>query len=121
MADAGRQQPKVLTRQITRTIDLNYLLYLPAAYDADPAKRWPLILFLHGAGERGSDVAMVKKHGIAKIVEQRADFPFIAVSPQCPANQWWTPEPLGLLLDEIEASYRVDPSRIYVTGLSMGG
>ena len=47
-------------------------------------KKWPLMLFLHGSGERGTDLNKVKKHGPPKIVEQKPDFPFIVVSPQCP-------------------------------------
>jgi predicted peptidase len=82
-----------------------------------------MILFLHGRGERGDDVEMIKKHGISKVVEQRKDFPFITVSPQCPEDTMWPLEieALNALLDEIVARYAVDPDRIYLTGLSMGG
>lgn len=56
------------------TVRLNYLLHLPREYGADPAKEWPLILFLHGIGDRGEDLEPLKKHGIPKIVEQRDGF-----------------------------------------------
>jgi predicted peptidase len=109
--------------KITRQLD--YLLYLPKDYGIDEAgaKLWPLILFLHGMGERGSDLELVKINGIAKIVDQHADFPFITVSPQCPITSWWAFETEGLkaLLDSILAKYAVDPARVYLTGLSMGG
>ena len=78
---------------------------------------------MHGAGERGDDIEVVKKHGPPKLVDAGEDIQAIIVSPQCPTGEWWNNkvEALAALLDEIEASYRVDPDRIYVTGLSMGG
>jgi len=109
--------------QIVKRVRLNYLLFLPKDYGAESKRKWPLILFLHGAGERGDDLELVKKHGIPKIVEQRKDFPFIAVSPQCPKFLWWTAEAdtLNALLDNLVATYAVDTDHIYLTGLSMGG
>src|SRR5438067_11719457 len=113
------QQAKVLEKTIT--VKTDYLLFLPEGYSKDTDKKWPLMLFLHGAGERGSDVNKVKVHGPPKIVEKRKDFPFIVVSPQCPADSWWRAFELLSLLDEIQKDYRVDPDRVYLTGLSMGG
>jgi predicted peptidase len=80
-----------------------------------------LLLFLHGAGERGADLKGVRRHGPPKLIEQGQEFPFIVVSPQCPDGEWWRAEVLAALLDEIERRYRVDSRRIYATGLSMGG
>lgn len=98
---------------------LNYLLYLPPGYDkAD--KSFPLILFLHGAGETGNDLNLVKKHGPPKIVAKKKDFPFIVVSPQAPVRGW-KPKQLLALLDDVESKYKVDKDRVYLTGLSMGG
>ncbi len=99
------------------------LLFLPKDYGADQQQKWPLILFLHGAGERGDNLERVKVNGIPKIVEQQKDFPFIAVSPQCSQYSWWPVEleALNALLDEIVIKYAVDTKRIYLTGLSMGG
>jgi predicted peptidase len=99
--------------------ELHYLLYLPADYAE--REKCPLILFLHGAGERGDDLEKVKVHGPPKLVEQRADVPAIVVSPQCPRDRIWSPTQLSLLLDKCEETLKVDPDRIYVTGLSMGG
>jgi len=115
------QQPHQFETQTTRR--LGYLLHLPPGYDDDPNHKWPLILFLHGIGERGDDLELVKKHGIARVVEEQPDFPFIAVSPQCPPTSWWVSkmESLTALLDHILATYAVDPRRVYLTGLSMGG
>ena len=79
------------------------------------------MLFLHGAGERGNDLNLVKKHGPPRLVEEGKSFPFVIVSPQCPENHWWEPVALTGLLDEIVEKYKIDKDRIYVTGLSMGG
>jgi predicted peptidase len=98
---------------------MNYLLYLPKDYEQQES--WPLLLFLHGAGERGDDINLVKKHGPPKLIEAGKEFPFIVVSPQCPRGRWWETFELAALLDEIEEQYKVDKDRVYVTGLSMGG
>src|SRR5208282_2717785 len=105
----------------TESADLDYLLFLPKGYEAKGEKRWPLILFLHGAGERGTDVWKVATHGPPKNVATHADFPFIVVSPQCPENQTWSREVLLGLLDDVAATCAVDTNRVYLTGLSMGG
>jgi predicted peptidase len=112
-----RQQPALLETQVAVT--LNYLLYLPPEYDKQES--WPLMLFLHGAGERGDDLELVKVHGPPKLIAAGQDFPFIVVSPQCPKDLHWEPIELVALLDNIEHTYKVDPDRVYVTGLSMGG
>jgi predicted peptidase len=106
---------------ITKEIPLNYLLYLPKDYEASGSNRWPLILFLHGAGERGADLGVVAKHGPPKLVAQGREFPFIIVSPQCPLGRNWEDDALIALLDSVMAKYRVDTARVYLTGLSMGG
>jgi predicted peptidase len=114
---ADAQQKAHLDRMHRVTMD--YLLYLPKDYkDKDS---WPLMLFLHGAGERGSDLELVKTHGPPKLIEQGKEFPFIVVSPQCATRRFWQPLELSALLDEICEEYHVDQDRIYVTGLSMGG
>jgi predicted peptidase len=101
---------------------LEYLLYLPEDY-GKVKKDWPVMLFLHGAGERGSDINKVKVHGPPKLVEQGQDLPFIVVSPQCPEGKWWPQytEQLMALLDETCDRFDADQQRIYCTGLSMGG
>ena len=99
--------------------ELHHWLYLPVNYSEK--KKCPLILFLHGAGERGDDLDKVKVHGPPKLVEQRSDCPAIVVSPQCPNERIWSPTQLSLLLDKCMETLKVDPDRVYVTGLSMGG
>jgi predicted peptidase len=113
------QEAKHFETKITVNAKLDYLLFLPKGYE-DSKKDWPLMLFLHGSGESGSDVSKVKVHGPPKIVESKPDFPFILVSPQSP-GRGWNPDTLSALLDEIQAKYRVDKDRVYLTGLSMGG
>ena len=119
---SSSQHSKTFEKTISKDLSCNYLLFLPEGYEAQD-KEWPLILFLHGAGERGNDLTKVKVHGPPKIVEKQKDFPFIVVSPQCPEGQWWTDnlDMLINLLDEIIARYNVDKDRVYLTGLSMGG
>ncbi len=102
---------------------LKYHLFLPDDYGREPAKQWPLIVNLHGRGERGEDLSRVKIHGYNKIVAPRPGFPFIMVSPLCPDSTNWNDHLTSLsgLMDELIAAYTVDTTRIYLTGLSMGG
>ena len=118
---AGAQRPETFEKQVTVTRKANYLLYLPKRYGEDPQKKWPVILFLHGSGERGADINLVKLHGPPKVIEQGRELPFVVVSPQCPEGKWWDPDVVVALLDEVVAKYNVDADRIYLTGLSMGG
>ncbi|MFC1806574.1 prolyl oligopeptidase family serine peptidase [Planctomycetota bacterium] len=114
------QHRRAFERTIQRAVGCRYLLFVPES-DGQGGRRWPLILFLHGAGERGDDLELVKKHGPPKIVEQRPDFPFVVVSPQCSAGETWSVDVLTALLDEVTSEDPVDISRVYLTGLSMGG
>jgi predicted peptidase len=108
-------------QKISVTMRADYLQFLPKGYDANEGKRWPLILFLHGAGERGTDVWKTAVHGPTKYIEKHPEFPFILVSPICPSGSKWSDDLLLGILDAITAKYAVDTNRIYVTGLSMGG
>jgi predicted peptidase len=118
---SGVQIPMSFTATVTKTNHLDYLLYLPKNYYADHETRFPLVLFLHGAGERGTNLAVVAKHGPPKLVAAGREFPFILASPQCPEGQVWDDDALLSLVDTLQAQLRVDARRIYVTGLSMGG
>ncbi len=109
---------------IMQTVRLNYLLYLPETYGENPRQKWPLILYLHGRGERGAVVEMLKKHPLPKLLAEQTDFPFIVVSPQRSTDAlWWSDliDPLNTLLDQVQEIYAVDSERIYLTGISMGG
>lgn len=115
------QTGQSFSASITRTVSLNYLLYLPPDYEAHDS--WPLILFLHGRGERGDNLELVKKHGLPKKLDSGESLPFVIISPQCPAGSYWTEEldALNALLDDVLANLKVDAHRVYLTGLSMGG
>ena len=117
MAQTQSEKEAVIIHKTT----LNYLLWLPSEYKKDKKKTYPLLIFLHGSGERGDTLDLVKKHGPPSFVESKPDFPFITVSPQCPLNQWWNVEDLQQMLEQLLKIYRVDTRRIYLTGLSMGG
>ena len=99
---------------------LPHLTFVPRQYSATGGQ-WPLMLFLHGAGERGSDLRKLRKYGPPRIVENDADFPFILIAPQCPAGTYWKTSPLLDLLDDAAQRFRVDSDRVIVTGVSMGG
>jgi predicted peptidase len=121
----ARQSPQSFKAEIKKTIKAQYLLYLPMGY-AESKNQWPLMLFLHGAGERGDDLEKVKIHGPPKLIAKEGrEFPFVIVSPQCPEDGWWSSETqiemLDALLNHIVHRYRIDQDRICVTGLSMGG
>lgn len=118
----GVQVARTFDARVQVTVPLRHWLYLPPGYEAN-GDAWPLLLFLHGAGERGGDLERVKAHGPPMRIARGDSLPFIVVSPQCCDGRfgWWDPEALAALLDDIAASYRVDLDRVYVTGLSMGG
>jgi len=117
----AQQNAVTFEKKQTGTDKLNYLLSLPEGYKNDSTKKWPLVVFLHGSGERGSDLEKVKLHGPPMLVENGKKFPFILISPQCPDDSWWSYEPLTELIEDAETRYQVDPKRIILTGLSMGG
>ncbi|MFJ2155361.1 prolyl oligopeptidase family serine peptidase [Streptomyces sp. NPDC087856] len=103
--------------------NLPYAVHVPSGYQDDPSKRWPLVLFLHGASERGEDPSMLTVHGPVKQAAQGVDLPFVMIAPQCPAYSTWSCELDGLcaLIDAVSGEYRIDEDRVYCTGLSMGG
>jgi pimeloyl-ACP methyl ester carboxylesterase len=101
--------------------ETDYLLSLPDGYQNDTSKRWPLMIFLHGSGESGNDLEKVKANGPPKLVAAGKKFPFIIVSPQAHLPEGWEPDNLYHLLLYTKQTYRVDETRIYLTGLSMGG
>jgi len=112
-----------------RDVKIRYLLFTPKDYKPD-GKPWPLLLFLHGLGESSdTDINRAKIHGPASMVDSRPDFPFVVVTPQCsPPGEGmqkiikaWKADQLIQLVDHIAKNLNIDDSRVYVTGLSMGG
>ncbi len=114
-----KQIEKKMTTNFEQKVSLNYLLALPKDYEKK--EKWPLLMFLHGSGERGDNLELLKKHGPPRLIEEGKEFPFIVISPQCPSGIRWKTNALVALIDEIIKNYNVDENRIYVTGLSMGG
>lgn len=105
-----------------------YYQYLPPSYADEEAGPHPLLVFLHGSGERGDGVrqlSRVRRHGPPRVIhagEWPADRPFIVLSPQLDsAAAAWPVEGIDAFIDHAVQTYRVDPTRIYLTGLSLGG
>ncbi len=118
-----RLQAQLLQKTITKQLKLSYYLYFPPGYAPEGTEPWPLLFFLHGAGERGQDIKLVERHGLIRLVKEGREFPFIIAAPLCPENTTWDRnlESLDHLFQEIVQNHPVDQSRIYLTGLSMGG
>jgi predicted peptidase len=106
----------------TRSVKVRYFLSVPnGPTHRRLSKEWPLILFLHGSGERGEDLKKVAKHGPPKLALRDPDFPFMVLAPQCPRTQLWSPDIILALLDHVLEEHPADPYCVYLTGLSMGG
>jgi pimeloyl-ACP methyl ester carboxylesterase len=100
----------------------SYLPNLPGDYDTDTLKKWPLIIFLHGGSQRGTNLRRLYDTGIPDQVYRGRDFPFIIISPLCPLHlRWSTDDWFPTFYRDITARYRIDTTRIYLTGLSLGG
>ena len=100
-------------------LSYKYLLYVPKT--KPESGKFPLMLFLHGSGERGNDLKLVKKNGPLSFLDDTSDFPFVVVSPQCTECEFWSPQSLLTLLNHIEKQLPIDKESEYITGLSMGG
>ena len=99
--------------------DLRAVVHAPTG--EVPAEGWPVLLFLHGSGERGDDLSRVCAWGPPAMVERGEAVPFLVVSPLCAAGRAWEVSPLLALLDAVGARYAVDARGVCVTGISMGG
>ncbi len=112
------QQMKTATASVSQ-----YLAYVPKGYNAQPSTKWPLIIFLHGQGEKGDNLNIVKNTALPRMAANAANnFQFLLISPQLKYSSGnWMAGDLDKLLIEVKAKYNVDPERIIVTGLSLGG
>jgi predicted peptidase len=117
------QHPQSFQRDVTVRAAGQLLLYLPAGFEPHGQTRYPLLVFLHGSGESGHDLERVKVNGPPKLLASRPDFPFIVASPQATNSvlRGFDPVMLDAMLDELLARLPIDPDRVYLTGLSMGG
>ena len=109
-----------LKKKLGQVDPTRYLLDLPAGYDADKDQKWPLVIFLHGSGESGTNLSLLRRHGLPKLVAEGQQFPFVLVSPQAPTGYLLGTQIIEVL-DEVARKYRIDPDRVILTGLSMGG
>ncbi len=125
---AEAKDQKVVTGFINKTLTFEgttyrYVVYVPWEYTPD--KRWPVILFLHGAGERGTDGLKQTEVGIGRAIRLHSErFPALVVMPQCAPDQWWAGKMNEMALKTLEQTlkeYSCDENRLYLTGLSMGG
>ena len=127
---AAYASARVETGFLDRTVEISgksyrYQVYVPI--DFHSKKSWPVILFLHGSGERGSDGLIQTNVGLPQAIRSnRSRFPFIVVIPQCRGNDstWSTPDMEAqamAALDAVIKQFHGDRNRIYLTGLSMGG
>lgn len=115
------EQILTFSTQKTRPTTYRCLLHLPE--DMRPGERLPLIVFLHGAGERGDNVEAVRRHGPPKLMAEGFPLRAIVLAPQCAENDVWYTQTHELkeLIDDVAARFPVDPDRISLTGISMGG
>ncbi|WP_246627673.1 prolyl oligopeptidase family serine peptidase [Paenibacillus solanacearum] len=111
-----------MNAQITKNVKINYLLSFPEGYGEDEEVKWGLIIFLHGMNMRGEDVTKLKSYGIFGI-GQGLSLPFVIAVPQCPSESYWNMErdAVMALVTELTTNHRIDSSRIYLIGYSMGG
>jgi poly(3-hydroxybutyrate) depolymerase len=121
------QETGFLNRQIVvRGVTHRYQVYVPEQWNPSDHKLWPILLYLHGRGERGAEGMWQTQIGLPEAVRDHPErWPFLIVMPQCPQNAFWTdPDSLALAmetLDEETAEFHGDPQRTYLAGISMGG
>lgn len=98
----------------------DYLVYLPKDYEG--VKKFPLVLFLHGAGERGNNLTLLKRIAVPKIFDGEVDCPAVVISPQCRENVTWNsqPEKVYEFIQWILKKYSIDEDAFSITGISMG-
>lgn len=106
---------KIKTETVSKH-ELNYVLHLPK----NKMEKKPLLIFLHGSGEKGNDIEKVKVHGPFKYLKTNALDAYI-LAPQCPENEYWDSDVLYQLILKIQKENNIDVNRIYLTGISMGG
>ena len=126
--EAGQPAPGKVTEhsfEVSAKQTVPYLFSLPKEFEPSSKKKWPVILFLHGRGESRGPLSIVAKWGPPRMAQRGDNLPYILIAPQCPAESRWTDDDqqAGILklLDHITTTFPADTTRIYLTGLSMGG
>src|ERR1051325_11566863 len=113
---SSEQTSHIFTKKISRTTNGKYLLYVPKEYK-NTRKQYPVIMYLHDGSLRGEDVEKLRTMGLPALLETDKSFPFIVISPLCPAGEIWTDTDMLIgIMDEISSKYRVDAGRVYLTG-----
>jgi len=103
-----------------KTENLKYLLCTPKDFKSD--KKYPTIIHFHGSGSRGDDVSVLEKQAIVSYAKSREDFPFVMFLPQCSSNSWFDVfEQLRGFVKSVVTLPYVDVSKVYLSGVSMGG
>lgn len=107
--------------EVTKKAEIGYRLFKPNQYDS--SEKWPLFLFLHGIKKRGKDLSLLDNYGFLKHAEQRTDFPYFILAPQCPSFTFWpvVRNEVIELLNQVISQYNIDKNQVYLTGFSMGG
>ncbi|QIH35543.1 dienelactone hydrolase family protein [Sphingobacterium sp. DR205] len=107
--------------QEKQRVNYKHLTYLPKNYNTDTSK-YPLVIYLHGGSQKGNDLEKLKIYGLPYLVDKGRDFNFVMVAPQCPEGKYWSTENwFDSLYNEVTSNYHIDKSRVYLTGISMGG
>lgn len=97
----------------------NFWIYTPSDYESD-THPLPLMIFLHGASLCGNNLDRVRRYGVLDAIERGKRIPMLVVAPQNPGGAW-NPAKINGMLQWVEANYRVDTTRVYVLGMSLGG
>lgn len=105
---------------IVQTESEDVLLYLPKEY-GEQSDTWPLVVFLHGSGARGTDLNLVRRGGLPRLLDEGLNCPCVVAAPQCRQDDSWTADSVMPVIDRVVSSFHVDSARIYLTGSSMGG
>ena len=116
----GWEQTESFRGTVTKQVALRYLVWMPDPAEK-PAAGWPLVIFLHGSGERGRNLAKVKAHGPPMYAAAGRRFPFVLVAPQVDDGDSWHSDEIEALRADLVGRLPIDADRVLVTGMSMGG
>jgi predicted esterase len=105
-----------------KQVGYRYLTFLPKDYRAEAGKKWPLVIYLHGGSDRGTDLKKLYSSGLPDQVYRGREFPFVAAAPQCPEHlRWSTDDWFECFLKDVISRYSIDADKVYLTGYSLGG